>query len=116
MSTLRISERNWRSFLLDYRMAALDLDPIEISALVPQTFNKLQRVCSSCEKSSRCARDLAGDTADAAWKHYCPNSIDLLMIDLLLRAARASGKPVQVLRSKVTARSPTTRIGGSGNC
>ncbi len=96
MSTLRISERNWRSFLLDYRMAALGLDPMEISALVPQTFNRLQRVCSSCERSSRCVCDLAGDTADTAWKDYCPNATDLLMIDLMLRAAHASGKPVKL--------------------
>lgn len=81
MSTLRISEKNWRSFLLDYRMAALGLDPIEIAAIVPQTFNKLQCVCSSCERASCCLRDLAGDAGDAAWKDYCPNAVDLLMVD-----------------------------------
>ncbi len=96
MSTLRISEKNWRSFVLDYRMAALGLDPIEIAALVPQTFVKLQRVCSCCEKAGGCVRDLAGDTGDASWKDYCPNALDLTMIDLLLQAARANGRPVQV--------------------
>ncbi len=96
MATLRISENNWRLFLLDYRMAALGLDPIQIAALVPQTFNKLQRVCSCCEKAGRCVRELAGDTGDTAWKDYCPNGLDLTMIDFLLQAARANGRPVQI--------------------
>ncbi len=49
------------SDLLERRMAALDLDPTEVSAIVPEAFRDLQRVCSFCQSHRRCLRDLAHD-------------------------------------------------------
>ena len=41
--------------LLARRMAALDLDPKEVSRLEPAAFHDLQRVCSMCAAHRRCA-------------------------------------------------------------
>lgn len=69
--------------LLLRRMAALDLDPAEVSQVGPQTFRDLQRVCSLCESKRRCARDLAHDSAMPAWQDYCPNAQTLIALDVL---------------------------------
>jgi len=69
--------------LLLRRMAALDLDPAEVSQVGPQTFRDLQRVCSLCESKRRCARDLARDSAMPAWQDYCPNAQTLIALDVL---------------------------------
>jgi len=74
--------------LLERRMTALDLDPVEVSAIAPQTFRDLQRVCSFCESHGRCLRDLARDPANAAWKKYCPNVTTLMALDALPWASR----------------------------
>ncbi len=74
--------------LLERRMAALDLDPNEVSAIVPHTFRDLQRVCSLCDSQRRCLRDLARDPAIPAWKDYCPNAQTLMALDALPWASR----------------------------
>jgi hypothetical protein len=63
--------------LLRRRLAALDLDPGEVGRLEPSTLHDMQRVCTMCEHHRRCARDLAGDPANPAWKDYCPNATTL---------------------------------------
>jgi hypothetical protein len=74
--------------LLERRMAALDLDPSEVCATAPQTFQDLQRICSFCESQGRCLRDLARDPAVQAWKDYCPNAQTLMALDALPWASR----------------------------
>ena len=74
--------------LLERRMAALDLDPVEVSATAPQTFRDLQRVCSFCRDHGWCLRDLARDPASPAWKDYCPNVETLVALDALPWASR----------------------------
>jgi len=75
--------------LLLSRMAALDLDPKEVSRTEPRSFQDLQRVCSMCESKRRCARDLARDSATPAWKDYCPNAATLMALNALPWAARS---------------------------
>jgi hypothetical protein len=74
--------------LLLRRMAALDLDPKEVSAAEPRTFQDLQRVCSMCESKRRCKRDVAADLAAPAWKDYCPNASTLLALNAMPWSAR----------------------------
>lgn len=74
--------------LLRRRMAALQLDRNEVSAVEPGTLQDLQRVCTMCESHRRCARDLARDAAIPAWKDYCPNAATLIALDALPWAAR----------------------------
>ena len=74
--------------LLLYRMAALDLDQNEVCQIAPETFRDLQRVCAMCESHRRCARDLARDSDDPAWKDYCPNAATLIALDALPWASR----------------------------
>ena len=66
-----------------YRMAALDLDQNEVCQIAPETFRDLQRVCAMCESHRRCARDLARDSDDSAWKDYCPSAATLMALDAL---------------------------------
>ena len=74
--------------LLLQRMAALDLEPKEVSGVEPRTFHDLQRICTMCEYHRRCARDLTRDTADPAWKDYCPNAATLMALSAQPWAAR----------------------------
>lgn len=72
------------SDLLERRMAALDLDPTEVSAIVPEAFRDLQRVCSFCQSHRRCLRDLAhDDPAKPDWSDYCPNVETLMALDAM---------------------------------
>lgn len=75
--------------LLERRMAALDLDPVEVSQTAPYTFRDLQKLCSLCKNHGRCLRDLARDPANEAWKHYCPNAETLLALDALPWSSRS---------------------------
>jgi hypothetical protein len=68
---------------LERRMAALDLDPVEVSEIAPQTFRDLQRVCSFCQSHRRCLRDLARDPGRPEWKDYCPNVETLMALDAM---------------------------------
>ncbi|HML06903.1 MAG TPA: DUF6455 family protein [Xanthobacteraceae bacterium] len=74
--------------LLLQRMAALDLDRNEISRTELLTFRDLQRICTMCQSHGRCARDLARDAADPAWKDYCPNAATLVALTELPWARR----------------------------
>jgi hypothetical protein len=69
--------------LLCRRMEVLDLDQDEVARVERATFQDLQRVCSMCDCTKRCARDLARDPADPVWKDYCPNTQTLTAIDTL---------------------------------
>jgi hypothetical protein len=69
--------------LLERRMAALDLDPVEVSQIAPHTFRDLQKLCSFCKSHGRCLRDLARNPANEAWKEYCPNAGTLIALDAL---------------------------------
>jgi hypothetical protein len=75
--------------LLERRMAALDLDPVEVSQTAPHTFRDLQKLCSLCKNHGRCLRDLARDPANEAWKDYCPNAGTLLALDALPWSSRS---------------------------
>jgi hypothetical protein len=75
--------------LLERRMAALDLDPIEVSHIAPHTFRDLQKLCSFCKSHGRCLRDLARNPADEAWKDYCPNVGTLMALDALPWSTRS---------------------------
>ena len=68
---------------LERRMAALDLDPVEVSKIEPQTFRDLQRVCSFCQSHRRCLRDLARDPGKPEWRDYCPNVETLMALDTM---------------------------------
>jgi hypothetical protein len=74
--------------LLLRRMAALDLDPKEVSQTEPQTFQDLQRVCTLCDSRKQCTKDMARDMNDPAWEDYCPNVATLKMLNALPWAAR----------------------------
>ena len=75
--------------LLLRRMAALDLDRKEVSQTEPRTFRDLQRVCTMCNHHRRCGRDVARDSADPAWKDYCPNAATLMALNALPWRARS---------------------------
>lgn len=74
--------------LLVRRMAMLDLDREEVSAVDRATFLDLQRVCTNCDCKGRCRRDLARRPDAAAWEDYCPNVATLKMLDALPWASR----------------------------
>jgi len=69
------------SDLLRQRLTALDLEQSEVARHEPQTLHDLQRVCSLCQHHRRCARDLAHNAADPAWKEYCPNAETLIALN-----------------------------------
>ena len=73
--------------LLLRRMTALDLDRNEIARIEPQTVQDMQRVCIMCEHHRRCAQDFARDSANDAWKEYCPNAATLIALNALPWAA-----------------------------
>jgi hypothetical protein len=74
--------------LLLCRMAALDLDVDEVARIERATFQDLQRVCSMCDCHNRCARELMRNSADPAWKDYCPNVQTLTALNALPWTAR----------------------------
>ncbi len=69
--------------LLERRMVALELDSAEVSAVAPQTFRDLQRVCSFCQSQGRCLRDLAHEPARPEWKDYCLNVETLMALEAM---------------------------------
>jgi len=74
--------------LLLHRMAALDLDRKEVSRIERGTFQDLLLACAMCDSHRLCARGLARDTANSAWKDYCPNTAKLMELDAMPWAAR----------------------------
>jgi Family of unknown function (DUF6455) len=74
--------------LLQRRMAALDLDPKEVSRIEPETLRDLQRVCALCRSHRRCARDFAHKAATETWNEYCPNTDTLAALSAMPWVAR----------------------------
>jgi hypothetical protein len=60
--------------LLRRRLEAEHLDPGRISRAQPEVMRDMSRLCSLCRSDGRCARDLARDPDDPAWRRYCPNA------------------------------------------
>jgi len=72
--------------LLERRMEALALDPVEVGHIEPLTVRELQHRCVKCAKREQCALDLADKFADPGWqdwRDYCPNAATLTMLSAL---------------------------------
>jgi hypothetical protein len=69
--------------LLPRRMAALDLDPDEVSRIETAAFRDLQRVCTFCKSHRRCARDFVRNAPIEAWERYCPNTDTLAALNAM---------------------------------
>jgi hypothetical protein len=66
--------------LLDKRLAMLSLSPPELVRTAPAELRDMERLCTLCQSKRRCARDLATDADDPAWRQYCPNEQTLLSL------------------------------------
>ena len=66
--------------LLARRMAALHLDPQQLSRTQPAVSNDLKTHCSLCNTKRRCESDLDDGGVDPIWRHYCPNSATLMAL------------------------------------
>jgi hypothetical protein len=72
--------------LLERRMKALSLNPVDVTHIEPLTVRELQHSCVRCEKRERCALDLADEVADPGWqcwREYCPNAATLMTLSTL---------------------------------
>ena len=78
-SELRTLAGKWpdSAALLNRRLAALQLDPVEIGRSERRVLSDLQRVCTICVSSRECTHDLARDPDDPVWRQYCPNVVTL---------------------------------------
>jgi hypothetical protein len=74
---------------LDRRLAALGLDPAEMTRSAPRVMQDLQRVCSLCTETRECRHDLAARPSDPAWRGYCPN---VATLDVLAAEREPAGK------------------------
>lgn len=76
--------------LLNRRLTALELDPVEIRRTEPGVLSDLQRVCAMCANERECRHDLAEDPYDPAWREYCPNvmTLDALTAERAIRRRR----------------------------
>ena len=63
------------------RMAALGITKEDVERTASGLMHDLQRTCSSCVEKGVCARDLADNSLDPGWKHYCPNADTLRSIE-----------------------------------
>ena len=66
--------------LLERRMEALSVNPVEVADIAPLKVRELQHRCVMCAKRERCALDLADKFADPDWRYwrdYCPNAATL---------------------------------------
>ena len=74
-SELRTLAGKWpdRADLLSRRIAGVGLLADQIEGAEPQVMRDLQRVCTQCDDSSRCERDLNRDESNRSWREYCPN-------------------------------------------
>ena len=70
------------SELLPQRLEWLHLDPAYVKLAHPATYRDLERVCSCCTASGRCARDLANGDVAVGMHDYCLNAptIDALIV------------------------------------
>ena len=55
------------------RLAAMGLNPEDVSHNEPAVFHDLQRVCSFCDEKRQCQHELRRDPDGTEWKTYCPN-------------------------------------------
>jgi hypothetical protein len=72
--------------LLERRMEALSLNPVDVTHIEPLTVRELQHRCVRCEKRGRCALDLADEVADPGWqrwREYCPSAATLMTLSIL---------------------------------
>ena len=71
------------SELMPQRLEQLHLDPAYVKLAHPAAYRDLERVCSCCTASERCARDLANGDAEAGMRDYCLNAptIDALIVE-----------------------------------
>lgn len=60
--------------LLQGRLQAQHIEAGQISRDQPEVMRDMSRLCSQCRSHGRCARDLARDPGDPAWREYCPNA------------------------------------------
>ena len=60
--------------LLYCRMAMLGLNLYAIERSDSETFDQIQRRCTSCGFGDACAVDLKRDPNNPVWEAYCPNS------------------------------------------
>ena len=68
--------------LLGKMLAALKVDPNELSKENIAVMRDLQRLCVSCDHKGRCRRELAAGTAAEHFHEFCPNAFTL---DALLK-------------------------------
>jgi hypothetical protein len=101
-SELRTLAGKWpdSAALLNRRLAALQLDPVEIGRSEGRVLSDLQRVCTMCEVDRKCRHDLADDPSNPVWRDYCPNvaTLDALDVERLQRRGRAR----RVMRAKAS--------------
>src|SRR5262245_50117034 len=74
--------------LLPQRLNMLGIDANYLQKEMPLTFRDLARVCSACQASRRCARDLARGDVEAGMDSYCLNGATL--DDMTLHPRRPS--------------------------
>jgi hypothetical protein len=71
------------SELMPQRLEQLHLDPDYVKLAHPAAYRDLERVCSCCTASERCARDLANGDVETGMRDYCLNAptIDALIVE-----------------------------------
>jgi len=60
--------------LLYARLRALGMTAADFGHAKRAILRDLERTCACCGEKGICAKDLARDPADPAWKGYCPNA------------------------------------------
>jgi hypothetical protein len=81
---LRLAGSNQgRNELMPQRLEQLHLDPAYVKLAHPAAYRDLERVCSCCTASERCARDLANGDVETGMRDYCLNAptIDALIVE-----------------------------------
>jgi hypothetical protein len=66
--------------LLERRLGSLGLSKPELAVSAPAELRDMERLCTLCASKGRCARDLATDPNDPAWRQYCPNEQTLVAL------------------------------------
>lgn len=63
--------------LLNKMLDALGVDRENKHLKDPRLMRDLQRLCFACEHRTRCAHELAADTAKEHYREFCPNAYTL---------------------------------------
>jgi hypothetical protein len=66
--------------LLEKRLGALGLTSAALVKTAPAELRDMERLCTLCQTKGRCARDLAADPDDPAWRQYCLNEQTLVSL------------------------------------